>query len=154
MHLLDLCHWLFGELPVGGSLVRTHYWNAPVDDNAVMLLGDRGRVGDRSPWALLHVSWTEWKNMFSLEIYCQSAKLAVEGLVRSYGPQRLSIYRMRPELGPPDTEVIDYPNDDVSWEREWLHFASAIRAGDGRPLRGDLASAGYAWRCVEEVLAS
>ncbi len=38
-----------------------------------------------APWALLHVTWTEWKNLFSLEVYCRTAKLHVEGLARSYG---------------------------------------------------------------------
>jgi predicted dehydrogenase len=151
MHLLDLCHWLFGPLPLSGSLLRTHFWKAPVDDNAVLLLGERGGVGSDDPWALLHVSWTEWKNMFSLEIYCERAKLAVDGLTRSYGPQELRIYRMKPELGPPDVEHLAYPEGDVSWEREWQHFAGAVRSGDGRPLLGDLESAAYAWRCVEQA---
>jgi len=151
MHLLDISHWLFGELPLNASLLRTHFWDAPVDDNAVLLLGEAGGVGDRSPWALFHVSWTEWKNMFSLEIYCERAKLAVSGLVRSYGPQELWVYRMKPELGPPDVEHVQYPDVDLSWEREWRHFADAIRAGDGRPLLGDLESAAYAWRCVEQA---
>ena len=104
MHLLDISHWLLGELPVQSSLLKTHFWRAAVDDNAVMILADSGGVGDRAPWALLHVSWTEWKNMFSMEVTCERAKWAVEGLSRSYGAQRLSIYRMRPELGPPDLE--------------------------------------------------
>ena len=149
MHLLDLCHWLLGELPVGGSLIRTHFWQAPVEDNAVLLLGVRGGVGDRSPWAMIHASWTEWKNMFSLEIYCRDAKFDVQGLVGSYGPQRLAIHRMRPGLGPPDTEIVQYPDRDTSWETEWAHFTGAIRAADGRPLLGDLESAAYAWRCIE-----
>ena len=58
---------------------------------------------------MLHASWTEWKNIFSLEIYCRSAKLQVDGLARSYGPQRLTIYSMKPELGPPDVETIEFP---------------------------------------------
>jgi predicted dehydrogenase len=149
MHLLDLCYWLLGDLPLSGSLLRTHFWDAPVDDNAVLLLGERGGVGNQSPWAMIHASWTEWKNMFSLEIYCRHAKLDVQGLVRSYGAQQLAIHRMRPEMGPPDTELVVYPDRDVSWEREWAHFAGAVRAGDERPLLGDLASAAYAWRCVE-----
>jgi predicted dehydrogenase len=149
MHLLDLSYWMFGDLPVAGSLLRTHFWQAPVDDNAVILLGEPGGVGNGSPWVLLHASWTEWKNMFSLEIYCERAKLDVQGLVRSYGPQRLSVHRMRPELGPPDTEVVEYPDRDTSWLLEWDHFAAAIRAGDGRALLGDLESASYAWRCIE-----
>jgi predicted dehydrogenase len=152
MHLLDLSHWLFGPLPLTGSLLRTHFWDAPVDDNAVLLLGERGGVGNRSQWALLHVSWTEWKNMFSLEIYCERAKLAVDGLTRSYGRQELHIYRMKPEMGPPDVEHVEYPDVDVSWEREWQHFAGAVMSGDGRPLLGDLESAAYAWRCVEQAL--
>jgi predicted dehydrogenase len=152
MHMLDLSHWLFGPLPLTGSLLRTHFWDAPVDDNAVLVLGERGGVGSRSPWALFHVSWTEWKNMFSLEIYCERAKLAVDGLTRSYGPQGLRIYRMRPELGPPDVEHVTFPDLDVSWEREWQHFAGVVRRGGGTPLLGDLESAAYGWRCVEEAL--
>jgi predicted dehydrogenase len=151
MHLLDLSHWLFGPLPLHSSLLRTHFWGAPVDDNALLVLGEHGGVGSRSPWAVIHVSWTEWKNMFSLEIYCERAKLAVDGLTRSYGSQELRIYRMTPELGPPELERVDYPDADVSWEREWQHFSGAVRSGDGRALLGDLESAAYAWRCVEQA---
>jgi len=147
MHLLDLSHWLHGPLPVAASLLRTQFWDAPIDDNAVLVLGEAGGVGDKSPFSLLHVSWTEWKNTFSLEIACERAKLAVDGLVRSYGPQVLRIYEMRPELGPPDVEEVRYPDRDLSWAREWEHFTRAIE--DGTPLLGDLESARYAWACIE-----
>lgn len=149
MHLLDLSYWLLGKLPVRSSLLKTQFWRAPVDDNAVLILSDNSGVGDASPWALLHVSWTEWKNTFSMEIAAERAKWAVDGLVRSYGAQQLTIYRMRPELGPPDVERFSYPERDESWEREWSHFTDAIAANDGRALLGDLASAHYAWTCVE-----
>ncbi|MCU1490722.1 MAG: Gfo/Idh/MocA family oxidoreductase [Acidimicrobiaceae bacterium] len=149
MHLLDLSYWLHGALPLQSSLLRTQFWDAPVDDNAVLVLGEPGGVGSTAPFSLLHVSWTEWKNTFSLEIACRDAKLAVDGLVRSYGPQVLRIYRMRPELGPPDVEEVRYPDQDRSWEREWAHFTDAIGTGDARALLGDLASARYAWSIVE-----
>jgi len=151
MHLLDLSFWLFGDLPLHSSLLRTHFWDAPVDDNAVLVLGDHGGVGCSSPWSLLHVSWTEWKNLFSLEIYCREAKFAVDGLVRSYGAQKLRIYRMGSELGPPEVEEIQYPDRDESWLREWEHFTDAIVTESGDSLLGNLASARYAWRCVEEA---
>ncbi|MHB1582176.1 MAG: Gfo/Idh/MocA family protein [Acidimicrobiales bacterium] len=153
MHLLDLSHWLMGDLPVHAALLRTHYWRAPVDDNALIVLGSPGGIGDRSPWAVLHASWTEWKNMFSLEITCERAKWAVDGLARSYGPQELRVYRMRPELGPPDVEHVRYPERDDSWEREWAHFAGAVRSGGSPPLLGDLVSARYAWACIEAATA-
>jgi predicted dehydrogenase len=151
MHLLDLSYWLLGSLPVRSSLLKTQFWQAPVDDNAVLVLADSGGIGDRNPWALIHVSWTEWKNQFSLEIAAERAKWAVDGLTRSYGPQNLTIYRMRPELGPPDVEHVSYPDRDESWEREWNHFAEAVVTRDGRQLLGDLGSARYAWSCVEEA---
>lgn len=147
MHLLDLTHWLAGPLPLHCALLRTHFWDTEVEDNAALLLGvanDR-----RAPWALLHVTWTEWKNLFSLEVYCRNAKLEVEGLVRSYGPQRLRIYRMRPELGPPDVEELTFGDQDESWAAEWRHFASAIATDEA--LLGDLDDAHYAWSRVEDA---
>jgi predicted dehydrogenase len=152
MHLLDLSHWIAGPLPLHSALLRTHFWDTPVEDNAALILGDASSRTD--PWAMLHVTWTEWKNLFSLEIYCRTAKLQVDGLVRSYGPQQLRIYRMSPELGPPELEEISYPAEDGSWRAEWEHFAEALRAGDGRPLSGDLQSARYAWSQVESAYAS
>jgi predicted dehydrogenase len=149
MHLLDLVHWIAGPLPLHSALLRTQFWDAPVEDNAVLLLG----VADekRSPWAMLHVSWTEWKNTFSFEIFCRSAKLQVDGLTRSYGAQTLRIYRMKPELGPPDLEEITFPEEDVSWSAEWEHFAAAL-AGEVE-LLGSLADARYAWARVEDAYA-
>lgn len=146
MHLLDLSHWLLGALPLHAALLRTSYWDAPVEDNAVLILGERSA----GPWTLFHVSWTEWKNLFSLEIFCRTAKLQVDGLARSYGAQRLTRYRMRPELGPPDVDVIDYPPDDASWAAEWQHFKRAIEAGEAPSLD----SAVYAWSCVEAAYES
>ena len=147
MHLLDLTHWLLGPLPLHSSLLRTQFWDTRVDDNAVLVLGER--ASRTAPWALLHVSWTEWKNMFSMEIYCTTAKLHVEGLVRSYGPQRLRIYRMRPALGPPDLEELEWPDEDVSWLEEWRHFRGAIASGS--PVLGGLADARFAWGVVDRA---
>ena len=149
MHLFDLSYSIFGPLPLNASLLRTAYWPMEVEDNAVVVLGDN----TDGPWTMFHASWTEWKNLFSLEIFCRSAKLQVDGLTGSYGPQRLSIYSMRPELGPPDLETIEFPADDESWSREWQEFTDAIHGADGRPLAGDLESAAYAWQCVEAAYA-
>jgi predicted dehydrogenase len=149
MHLLDLSYALLGPLPLRSALLRTSFWPIDVEDNAVVILGEAA-VG---PWSLFHVSWTEWKNLFSLEIYCRTGKLQVDGLAGSYGPQRLTIYSMKPELGPPDVEEIQFPGEDTSWDEEWREFAAAVRTGDGRPLSGDLASARYCWQCVEAAYA-
>ena len=150
MHLLDLTHWLAGPLPLHSALLRTHFWDTVVEDNAALILGERD--ARTAPWAMLHVTWTEWKNLFSLEVYCRRAKLQVEGLVRSYGPQRLKLYRMGPELGPPELEERTYGTEDLSWAAEWEHFAGALSSD--QPLLGDLGDAHYAWARVEEAYAS
>ena len=150
MHLLDLVHWLAGPLPLHSALLRTQFWDTQVEDNAALILGD----GDdrRAAWAMLHVTWTEWKNMFSIEVYCRTAKLEVTGLVRSYGNQRLLIHRMSPELGPPDTEERSYDTEDQSWGREWEYFAEAIVRGQ-EPSLGGLGDARYAWERVQDAYA-
>lgn len=151
MHLLDLTHWLAGPLTLHSALLRTHFWETPVEDNAALILGDR--QSRTSPWAQLHVSWTEWRNLFSLEVYCRKAKIQVDGLVRSYGQQRLTIYRMLPKLGPPDVEQVAYPDEDRSWEREWVNFTNAIDEGNEGALNGDLHDARYAWEQIEAAYA-
>ncbi len=42
----------------------------------------------------------------------------------------------------------------MSWREEWLHFADAIAADDGRPLLGSLLDARYAWSRVQEAYAT
>ena len=145
MHLFDLSYAIVGPLPLNAALLRTEFWQMEVEDNAVIILGER----DQGPWTMFHASWTEWKNQFSLEIFCRSAKLQVDGLTGSYGPQRLSIYSMKPELGPPDVETIEFSAADESWSREWHEFAAAVQSADERPVAGDLESAAYAWHCID-----
>jgi predicted dehydrogenase len=151
VHLLDLSNWLAGPLALRSALLRTQFWEVQVEDNAALLLGTPS--SQSGPWAMLHASWTEWKNLFSLEIFCLTAKLHVDGLAGPYGPQRLRIYRVGPDLGPPALEELHFPNRDCSWGAEWEHFAAAVAAADGRALLGDLRSARDAWEQVHAAYA-
>ena len=113
------------------------FWDGRWRTTPSILLGER----DTGPWTIFHVSWTEWKNLFSLEIYCRDAKLQVDGLGGSYGPQRLVDLPDAARARRPDLEVLDFPPDDASWAREWRAFAEAVaadetgrsRATSGRP---------------------
>jgi hypothetical protein len=58
------------------------------------------------------VSCTEWKNLFSLEIYGRDGKIAIDGLGGSYGVERCTYYKMLPQMGPPETTVWEYPGGD------------------------------------------
>jgi predicted dehydrogenase len=107
VHLVDLSRWFLGPFTTIEGFAATYFWNMPVDDNAFLTL--RTATGS---CAFLHVSCSEWKNLFSLEIYGRDGKLAIDGLGGSYGVERLTWYRMLPEMGPPDTTAWEYPRGD------------------------------------------
>lgn len=144
VHLIDLAGWLLGEFSKVEGHAATYFWDMKVDDNAFLSL--RTPTG-QTAW--LHVSCTEWKNLFSLEIYGRNAKLAIEGLGGSYGVERLTFYRMLPEMGPPETTTWEYPRGDDSWALETRAFIDDIRLG--REPSPGLAEGIRTLEVVEEI---
>jgi predicted dehydrogenase len=122
VHLIDLAGIFLGEFTTVSGHVATYFWKMPVDDNAFLSL--RNAEGST---AWLHASCTEWKNLFSLEIYGRDGKLHWEGLGGSYGLERLAWYKMLPQMGPPETAVWEFPRDDQSWKLEMDEFFEDIR---------------------------
>ena len=122
VHLIDLAGLFLGEFTKVDGHLATYFWNMPVDDNAFVSL--RTAQG-QTAW--LHVSCTEWKNLFSLEIYGRNGKLHWEGLGGSYGLEKLTYYKMLPQMGPPETTVWEFPRGDESWKLEMLEFFEDVR---------------------------
>ena len=122
IHLIDLSRWFLGDFTHVWSSIHTYFWNMPVEDNGFLHLeSPSGNV------AWLQVSCTEWKNMFSFEIYGENGKLQIDGLGGSYGTERLTFYRMLPQMGPPETTIWEYPFIDMSWQTEFEGFIKAIQ---------------------------
>jgi predicted dehydrogenase len=146
VHLIDLSGWFLGEFPFVEGLAATYFWKMSVDDNAFLTLrSTHGQI------AHLQVSCTEWKNLFSFEIYGRDGKLAIDGLGGSYGIERLAHYRMLPAMGPPETTIWEYPRGDQSWALEYQAFVADI-AADRTPDAG-LAQAREALAVVETIYA-
>jgi predicted dehydrogenase len=144
VHLIDLSRMFLGDFAHVSGHAATYFWQMPVDDNAFLMLRTaRGQV------AWLHASATEWKNTFSLEIYGRQGKLQIDGLGGSYGTERLTFYRMLPEMGPPETTAWEYPMADDSWAAEFAEFLEDIRLG--RPPVPGLRDALAALRVVDAV---
>ncbi|HLZ52864.1 MAG TPA: Gfo/Idh/MocA family oxidoreductase [Verrucomicrobiae bacterium] len=122
IHLIDLAHWFLGDFQKIDGYATTYFWKMPVDDNAFLSL--RTAKG-QTAW--LHVSCTEWKNLFSFEIYGRNTKLHIEGLGGSYGIEKLYHYQMKPEMGIPDTQVYEFPGPDESWRIEMTEFEKDIQ---------------------------
>lgn len=122
VHLIDLSRLFLGEFTRVEGHATTYFWDMPVDDNAFLMLRT-----EKNQTAWLQVSCTEWKNLFSFEIYGRDAKLHIEGLGGSYGVEKLMYYQMLPEMGPPETTIWEYPRGDNSWALEFAEFLDDIR---------------------------
>jgi predicted dehydrogenase len=143
-HLIDLSRWLLGEITEVVGFAHNYFWDMPVDDNGFMLLKTA-----KKQVAFLHASCTEWKNLFSMEIYGKLGKLELSGLGGSYGVERITWYRMLPEMGPPETTSWEYPMEDDSWAVEMAEFFDDIRLG--REPSAGLADALATLKVVETI---
>jgi predicted dehydrogenase len=144
IHLIDLAGWFLGGFKKIDGHAATFFWNMPVDDNAFL---DLRTTNGQTAW--LHVSCTEWKNLFSFEIYGRHTKLHIEGLGGSYGVEKLYHYQMKPEMGPPDTKLYEFPGPDESWRIEVTEFEKDVQL-KRKPDAG-LAEARAALQIVEEI---
>ena len=146
MHVIDLARWFLGDFTDVHGFAETYFWDMPVEDNAFLLM----RTPERRV-AMLHASWTEWKNTFSFELYGRDGKLEVSGLGGSYGTERLAYYKMLPGLGPPETTIWEYPMADDSWQAEYAAFLADVAAK--RTPDPGLADARAALVIVERLYA-
>ena len=143
-HLIDLSRWFLGDFVEVQGFAHTYYWDMPVDDNGFMILKT-----PKQQVAFLHASCTEWKNLFSMEIYGRIGKLDISGLGGSYGLERLTHYKMLPEMGPPETSAWEYPMGDDSWAVEIAEFYEDIRLN--RVPAAGLGDAYAALKVIEKI---
>lgn len=143
-HLIDLAASYLGNIKLDYAATPNYFWPMPVEDNAfISLKNDVGNI------AFLQASCTEWKNMFSLEIYGKTGKLHISGLGRSYGIETLTLHKMLPEMGPPISETWTYPEQDGSWALEINEFIGDLVNGTSKS--DNLESSLEVLRVIEEI---
>ena len=126
IHMLDLFMYLVGKFDEIKSFVSNLYWQGDVEDNVFALFkNNKGQV------ASLHSTMTQWRHLFSLEIFLEHGYIAINGLKtssNSYGEEKLTIAMNRtvaPAATWTDEEEHTFSTDD-SWERELSIFRDAI----------------------------
>jgi predicted dehydrogenase len=128
-HGLDLFRWFLGPLvEAAGMTSRQYFTRQPLDEGGMAVF--RSACGAT---ASLHTSLTQWRNLFSFEVYGENGYVEVEGLGASYGLEKLTLGR-REFDGPFTYRTIEFRGPDVSWKEEWREFLAAIR--EGRPPLG------------------
>jgi len=127
IHMLDLFIYLGGNFNEVQAIVSNLYWKLDIEDN-VFALYNNTQTG---MMASLHSTMTQWRHLFSLEIFLEKGYLVLNGLKTStgtYGDEKLSIAKNRtaaPAATWEDEEHITY-HTDSSWRSEINHFFNAI----------------------------
>ncbi len=143
IHGIDLARWFLGDFTQATGFIASGYWNMPVEDNAFALFRTaRGQI------ASVHASLTQWKNLFSLEVYGKDGYVNVEGLGGGYGNER-AILGKRDFSKPFTEEVVEYRGADRSWQDEWQEFVNAIK--DNREPLGNGQDGLEALRLVHAI---
>ncbi len=143
VHIIDLIRWFGGDITEVFGTTETKFWNMDVEDNAFAILKTTEDVT-----ASFHVSWTNWKNIFSFEIFGTEGYIRIEGLGGSYGIEILEIGKRKKEGGVPDIENYEFPTNDVSWVNEWNEFKLSIEENR------DSIGSGYDGLKANEVIAA
>ena len=131
-HAMDLFRWFMGEFRDVACMTGVQYFKEQtLDDNGMAVFRMEGGAT-----ASLHASLTQWKNLFSFELFGEDAYVVVEGLGSSYGTERL-VFGKRDFDAPFAETVTEYRGGDRSWNAEWKEFMGAIRdkrepIGNGR----------------------
>ena len=141
IHAVDLARAFLGEFREVTGFIGTHYWKTePLEDNAFVLY--RTAAGQV---ASIHASLTQWKNIFSLEVFGKDGYAVIEGLGGSYGTERLT-FGKREFDAPFAEEVVEFRGADPSWKEEWNEFVRAIE--ERREPIGSVADGAEAIRLV------
>ena len=135
IHMLDLFNHIGGGFDETRAFVSSLYWNLDtVEDNVFAILknSQTGLV------ASLHSTMTQWRHLFSLEVFLEAGYMVLNGLKTSsgtYGDEVLTVAKNRssaPAATWDDEESFTFSIDN-SWEEETEHFVTSIV--NDRPIK-------------------
>lgn len=150
IHMLDLFLMFCGDFEEVKAFVSDLYWNLDVEDNVFAIFRNKqGQV------ASLHSTMTQWRHLFSLEIFLEKGYITINGLktsTNSYGDEAMTVARNR--TAPPAAMWTEEDNlvfhIDQSWKKELGIFVDSIRSGKEIPV-GNSNDAIKLMRLVEKV---
>ena len=143
-HLIDLVNYFCGKMETATGFTEKLFWRSDLEDSAFFILKNgKGQI------AHLSATCVEWKNIFSFEVMLKTAKIQIDGLGGSYGREKLVLYKMKPEMGPPEAQEFVFPEEDLSWSKENEIFLNRIKRRDfsDRSLQDSL----YVLKTIEKI---
>lgn len=154
IHMLDLFLHFAGDFDEVQAMVSNLFWKLEgIEDNVFANLRN-SRTG---VVASLHSTMTQWRHLFSLEIFLERGHIVLNGLKtssNSYGDEQLVIARnvVQPpavEWGADESAIY---HADTSWASEVADFFRHVRSGQA-PAMGNSTDALRVMRVIEKVYA-
>lgn len=150
IHMLDLFLMFCGDFEETKAYVSNLYWNLDIEDNVfAMFSNKKGQI------ASLHSTMTQWRHLFSLEIFLERGYITINGLKTSsntYGDEVMNIAKNRTlppaAMWTKDEEIIFHV--DNSWNKELEIFTDCVRNNKVIPV-GNTRDAFKLMRLVEQV---
>lgn len=132
IHMLDLFLHIAGT-PFDDvhAYVSSRYWKIPgIEDNVFAMMRNNTTGVEVS----FHSTMTQWRHLFSLEVFMERGYCVLNGLKTSsgtYGEEELTIAKNRATAPAAnfDTEERMHFAIDTSWAREAEHFMDAVSLG-------------------------
>lgn len=128
IHMLDLFLYFGSNFDTIKAEISNQYWHSDIEDNVFVILRD----SKSGITASLHSTMTQWRHLFSLEVFMEKGYMVLNGLITSsntYGDEVLSIAKNR-SASPAATwkdEVKTKYLTNNSWGYEMKYFFNAIK---------------------------
>lgn len=153
IHMLDLFLYLAGDFDTVKAEVSNLYWKMDVEDNAFVIL----KNSQTGTVASLHSTMTQWRHLFSLEVFMEKGYMVLNGLITSsmsYGKEILTIAKNRsaaPAASWQDEVRMEYMTNN-SWRYEMRQFFDAIN--EDTPVKiGNSADALRLMTVIDKIYA-
>ena len=150
IHMLDLFLMMAGEFDEVHAFVSNLYWKIGVEDNVFATFRSRNGLV-----ASLHSTMTQWRHLFSFEIFLEKGYIVINGLLTTsgtYGEEAMTIAKNRtsaPAATWQDEEHFRFSVDN-SWRYEAEHFFEAIEQ-DSAIKEGNSQDALKLMRLVDRI---
>ena len=132
IHVFDLVPFLFDKPTRILAVMDRCYHKLDTEDNLFCL------VETNSGTASIHVSWTQWTNLFEIEIFGMKGYLRLTGRDGSYGQPKLIHGIKNADHSRPYEYEIELP-DENSWALDWAEFEQEVERGKNKGDNGLLA---------------
>jgi len=142
IHMLDLFLYLGGDFDEVKAFVSNLYWKLPGIEDNVFAIFKNNKTG---LCASLHSTMTQWRYLFSLELFLEKGSLILNGLKTSsgkYGDEILTIRKNNVPFvaGMSNQEEQILFKEDFSWDLEIKSFFDSIQKKE-KPTLGNSSDA-------------